>query len=108
MVKTPTASPTRPTEPAVHFKVHVTFYNSPSTVQCNIHHLEFIIQEEELRKEGGKFSHLSDELHVQIEAHAEPSEAHSRIAHALAELKKFLIPVSTSLLFLMQWSRVTT
>lgn len=52
------------------------------------------LQEDELRKEGGKHAHLNAELHVLVEAFAPPSEAHQRISHALMELKKFLVPVS--------------
>lgn len=33
-----------------------------------------------------------DELHVEISALAPPAEAHARIAYALAEVKKYLIP----------------
>lgn len=51
-------------------------------------------QEEELRVSGDpKFAHLSDELHVEISAFATPAEAHARIAYALAELRRFLVPV---------------
>lgn len=39
-----------------------------------------------------KYSHLCDELHVEIQAHAPPAEAYARIAYALAEIKKYLIP----------------
>lgn len=54
------------------------------------------LQEEELRVSGDpKFAHLSDELHVEISAFATPAEAHARIAYALAELRRFLVPVST-------------
>ncbi|XP_074641066.1 KH domain-containing, RNA-binding, signal transduction-associated protein 2-like isoform X2 [Tubulanus polymorphus] len=49
-------------------------------------------KEEEQRKEGGKYAHLSEELHVQVEVYAPPAEAHSRLAHALSELKRYLIP----------------
>lgn len=52
-------------------------------------------QEEELRKGlDPKFSHLSDDLHIEISALAPPAEAHARIAYALAEIRKFLIPDS--------------
>lgn len=51
-------------------------------------------QEEELRNSGDpKFSHLSDELHVEVTAFAPPAEAHARIAYALAEVRRFLVPV---------------
>lgn len=39
-----------------------------------------------------KFAHLTDELHVQVTAYAPPAEAYARLAYALAELRKFLIP----------------
>lgn len=39
-----------------------------------------------------KFAHLADELHVQVTAYAPPAEAYARLAYALAELRKFLIP----------------
>nr|KAG5711823.1 hypothetical protein BaRGS_023587 [Batillaria attramentaria] len=49
-------------------------------------------KEEELRKEGGKFAHLNDELHVYVEVFAEMTDAYTRLSHAVTELKKFLIP----------------
>ncbi|XP_050671524.1 KH domain-containing, RNA-binding, signal transduction-associated protein 3-like isoform X2 [Leptidea sinapis] len=50
-------------------------------------------KEEELRMSGDpKFAHLSEELHVEISAFATPAEAHARIAYALAELRRFLVP----------------
>ncbi|XP_063237889.1 KH domain-containing, RNA-binding, signal transduction-associated protein 2 [Bacillus rossius redtenbacheri] len=50
-------------------------------------------KEEELRSSGDpKFSHLSDDLHVEITAFAPPAEAHARIAYALAEVRRFLVP----------------
>lgn len=56
-------------------------------------------QEEELRKSGeAKYAHLSNDLHVLIEVFAPPGEAYSRMSHALEEIKKFLVPVSSSLL----------
>ncbi|KAF5274118.1 hypothetical protein FQR65_LT04516 [Abscondita terminalis] len=49
--------------------------------------------EEELRASGDpKFQHLSEELHVEISAFATPAEAHARIAYALAEVRRFLVP----------------
>lgn len=54
-------------------------------------------QEEELRKSGeAKYAHLSNDLHVLIEVFAPPGEAYSRMSHALEEIKKFLVPVSSS------------
>ncbi|XP_046973458.1 KH domain-containing, RNA-binding, signal transduction-associated protein 2-like isoform X3 [Vanessa cardui] len=50
-------------------------------------------KEEELRNSlDPKYAHLSDELHVEVSAMAPPAEAHARIAYALAEVKKYLIP----------------
>ncbi|XP_063237083.1 KH domain-containing, RNA-binding, signal transduction-associated protein 3-like [Bacillus rossius redtenbacheri] len=52
-------------------------------------------KEEELRASlDPKYAHLSDDLHVEITAFAPPAEAHARIAYALAELRKYLIPDS--------------
>lgn len=54
-----------------------------------------LVKEEELRKSlDPKYSHLSDDLHIEISALAPPAEAHARIAYALAEIRKFLIPDS--------------
>lgn len=59
--------------------------------KCN-----YLLQEEELRKSGeAKYFHLNDDLHVLIEVFAPPAEAYARMGHALEEIKKFLIPVST-------------
>lgn len=56
----------------------------------------FSPQEEELRKSGeAKYAHLSNDLHVLIEAFAPPGEAYSRMSYALEEIKKFLVPVSS-------------
>nr|XP_018895640.1 PREDICTED: KH domain-containing, RNA-binding, signal transduction-associated protein 2-like isoform X1 [Bemisia tabaci] len=50
-------------------------------------------KEEELRQAlDPKYAHLADELHVEIVALAAPAEAHARIAFALAELSKYLVP----------------
>ena len=35
---------------------------------------------------------MNDDLHVEITAFAPPSEAHARIAYALTEVRKYLIP----------------
>lgn len=35
---------------------------------------------------------MCDDLHVEITAVAPPAEAHARIAYALAEVRKYLIP----------------
>ncbi|XP_033210347.1 KH domain-containing, RNA-binding, signal transduction-associated protein 3-like [Belonocnema kinseyi] len=50
-------------------------------------------KEEECRQSlDAKYSHLSDDLHVEIASLAPPAEAHARIAFALAEIRKYLIP----------------
>ncbi|XP_037551007.1 KH domain-containing, RNA-binding, signal transduction-associated protein 1a [Nematolebias whitei] len=50
-------------------------------------------KEEELRKSGeAKYAHLAMELHVFIEITAPIPEAYLRMAHAMDEVKKFLIP----------------
>ncbi|XP_063986548.1 KH domain-containing, RNA-binding, signal transduction-associated protein 2-like isoform X1 [Diachasmimorpha longicaudata] len=50
-------------------------------------------KEEELRASGDpKFSHLAEDLHVEISAYATPAEAHARIAYALVEVRRFLVP----------------
>lgn len=56
-------------------------------------------KEEELRNSlDPKYAHLSDELHVEISALAPPAEAHARIAYALAEVKKYLIPDASDMM----------
>nr|CAD7439738.1 unnamed protein product [Timema bartmani] len=50
-------------------------------------------KEEEMRVScDPKYSHFNDDLHVEITAFAPPAEAHARIAYALAEVRKFLVP----------------
>nr|CAI5853643.1 unnamed protein product [Callosobruchus analis] len=50
-------------------------------------------KEEEMRQSSDpKFAHLSEALHVEVSTISPPAEAHARIAYALAELRKFLIP----------------
>ncbi|XP_057334871.1 KH domain-containing, RNA-binding, signal transduction-associated protein 3-like [Microplitis mediator] len=50
-------------------------------------------KEEEFRQSlDPKYAHLCDDLHVEITAVAPPAEAHARIAYALAEVRKYLIP----------------
>lgn len=60
-------------------------------------------KEEELRNSlDPKYAHLSDELHVEITALAPPAEAHARIAYALAEVKKYLIPDTNDIIWQTQ------
>ncbi|XP_075165027.1 quaking related 58E-1 [Haematobia irritans] len=50
-------------------------------------------KEEELRKSGNlKYAHLSRDLHIEISTVAPPSEAYHRLAYALSEVRKFMIP----------------
>lgn len=50
-------------------------------------------KEEELRQTGDpKFIHLQDDLHVEVNAVAPPAEAHARLAYALTELRRYLVP----------------
>ncbi|XP_034941673.1 KH domain-containing, RNA-binding, signal transduction-associated protein 3-like isoform X5 [Chelonus insularis] len=56
-------------------------------------------KEEELRQSSDpKYAHLNDDLHVEINVLAPPAEAHARIAYALAELRKYLIPDSNDII----------
>ena len=41
-----------------------------------------------------KHSHLKEDLHVEITAFASPAEAYARLAFALTEIRKYLIPDS--------------
>ncbi|XP_076829984.1 KH domain-containing, RNA-binding, signal transduction-associated protein 1a [Brachyhypopomus gauderio] len=51
-------------------------------------------KEEELRKGGeSKYAHLAMELHVYIEVFAPIPDCYLRMAHAMEEVKKFLVPV---------------
>lgn len=45
-----------------------------------------------------KYAHLNDDLHVEISALAPPAEAHARVAYALAEVRKYLIPDSNDVI----------
>lgn len=60
------------------------------------------LQEDELKKEGGKYAHLNEELHVLVEVYSEISDAYARLSHALSELAKFLSPVSILLHILLK------
>lgn len=58
-------------------------------------------KEEELRASGdSRYAHLFEDLHVEISTFAAPAEAHARIAYALAEVRRFLVPVSSTSFFL--------
>lgn len=49
-------------------------------------------KEEDMRKEGGKYAHLNEELHVQVEAFGHPVENYRRFSVAVGELQRFLVP----------------
>ncbi|XP_067637715.1 KH domain-containing, RNA-binding, signal transduction-associated protein 3-like isoform X1 [Eurosta solidaginis] len=50
-------------------------------------------KEEELRESGDpRYAHLHRDLYVEISTVAPPAEAHARVAYALAEIRKYLIP----------------
>ena len=64
---------------------------------CALNDSVYFFQEEELRKEGdAKNYHLNEDLHLCVEVFSTPADGHSRIAHALQELEKFLVPDSVS------------
>ena len=67
-------------------------------------YIYIVFQEEELRKEGGKYSHLNEDLHLLIECFAEPTDGYSRLSHAIGEVKKFMNPVSILDCFLVMFS----
>ncbi|XP_029404810.1 KH domain-containing, RNA-binding, signal transduction-associated protein 3-like isoform X3 [Bactrocera neohumeralis] len=50
-------------------------------------------KEEELRQSGDpQHAHLNRDLFIEISTVATPAEAHARIAYALAEIRKYLVP----------------
>ncbi|KAG4070484.1 hypothetical protein HA402_005716 [Bradysia odoriphaga] len=50
-------------------------------------------KEEELRLSGDpRYTHLFEDLHVEISTFAAPAEAYARIAYSLAEVRRFLVP----------------
>lgn len=56
-------------------------------------------KEEELRNcKDPKYAHLNSDLHVEISTIAPPAEAYARIAYAMAELRKYLIPDSNDVI----------
>ncbi|XP_011206612.2 uncharacterized protein LOC105228463 isoform X1 [Bactrocera dorsalis] len=51
------------------------------------------VREEELRNSAdAKYAHLNLPLHVEVSTVAPPAEAYARIAYALAEIRRYLIP----------------
>lgn len=52
-------------------------------------------KERELLSNGDpKYQHLKQKLHLQVDSLAPPAEAYYRLSHALAELRKIMLPVS--------------
>ena len=51
------------------------------------------MQEEELKKEGGKYAHLHEELHLLIEAYGHPADCYRKLSLALWRLHEFFIQV---------------
>lgn len=49
-------------------------------------------KEEDLRKEGGKYAHLNDDLHIYVECNAPIDQAYERIGQALGILKPYFDP----------------
>ncbi|KAF6777991.1 KH domain containing RNA binding signal [Paragonimus kellicotti] len=53
-------------------------------------------KERELLSSGDpKYQHLKQKLHLQVDSLAPPSEAYYRLSHAIAELRKIMLPEST-------------
>jgi len=52
-----------------------------------------LLQQEELRQQGGKYAHLNHDLHVWVEAVGHPIDCYQRIAHAFSLVHPFLVPV---------------
>ena len=50
-------------------------------------------KEEELRNSGDpRFMHLNKDLYIEVSTVSTPAESYARIAYALAEIRKFIIP----------------
>ncbi|XP_072026326.1 glycine-rich protein GRP33-like isoform X2 [Amphiura filiformis] len=50
-------------------------------------------KEEDHRKEGmAKHAHLHEDLHVNIEVYAQATDAYQRLAHAITEVHKYMVP----------------
>lgn len=64
--------------------------------------MHLMLQEEELRKEGGKYAHLNEELHLLVECFAETVDGYGRLSNAITKLKEFMNPVSWKLI--LRWS----
>ena len=61
----------------------------------NLVYLTDDVKEQELlSSDDQKYSHLKEDLHVLIEVEAPKAEAHGRLAAGIAEVQKFLVPVS--------------
>ena len=58
-------------------------------------YIHYYFKEQELLdSDEQKYAHLKDDLHVLIEVEAPKAEAHGRLAAGIAEVQKFLVPVS--------------
>lgn len=51
-------------------------------------------EEELIKTKESKYEHLKEPLHILVQVEASKSEAHARLASALSEVKKFMIPDS--------------
>lgn len=49
-------------------------------------------KEEQLRQQGGKYSHLNEDLHVHVESFGHPIDVYRRLSFALHELRRHLVP----------------
>lgn len=49
-------------------------------------------KEEECRVQGGKYSHLNEELHVHVESFGHPVDVYRKLSFALHELRRHLVP----------------
>ena len=62
---------------------------------CVLELIVCLLQEEELRKEGGKkYGHLNDDLHVYMEITAPAEQAYEMMGRAIATVKPYFDPVS--------------
>ena len=56
-----------------------------------------------MRKEGGKYAHLNDNLHVFIECNAPIDQAYERIGRAIAAVRPYFDPVSIAALLTVKY-----
>lgn len=60
------------------------------------------LQEDELKKEGGKYVYFNEELYVFVEVYSEILDVYVRFFYVLLELVKFLLFVSIFLYILLK------